>query len=181
MTDYNFWPVEPSKKIPFTPYSRGQRISTLQIWAYDESVWSVFKRDSICNFQSFTGGQNCRLIRSPVRDVIYLCPWLVGSNGLFPCNLLWKYYKCVSFQALTNPSAHCTRAIPFVKIVILSMFHVLLIQVAYFRRSPNLPHDSSWVKIIESYCPHENLPLPQFPESQLPICLVFQAKTKCNF
>ena len=49
------------------------------------------------NFQSFTGALNYRSVGGPIRDVVSLCSWLVGPNGLFTCTLLWKYYKCVSF------------------------------------------------------------------------------------
>ena len=57
----------------------------------------------------------CRLIDSPIRDVISPDPWLVKSNGLYPCVVLSKYYKCVSFHNLTNPYADFSRSIPFAK------------------------------------------------------------------
>ena len=49
LTCYNFEPVDQNVKIPLALHFRGQIISMFQFWAYDESVWLVFERDSKCN------------------------------------------------------------------------------------------------------------------------------------
>lgn len=81
LTSCNFDLVDQNEKILFELHSRGQRLVMFQIWAYDESVWLVFKHDSKCNLWCFTGVKKCRLISTPVRNVITLNPWFFEPNG----------------------------------------------------------------------------------------------------
>ena len=56
------------------------------------------------------------------------------------------------------------------------MSTVLLIQVAYFAPLPFAPRDSSWAKTVESYGPHVNLPVCQFPSHDESICILFDVR-----